>query len=132
MEWPSSIVIVIFALFLVAATLVLIVEAWKEWCWTDALSRWRKWVAMAGLICGSLGSMAVPVALLLNFLRTRVRVPWDFGDQALVFSILCGFCASVIGVPLTAFAWSKVRWLALPACGLSLVLCYFAILGLEG
>lgn len=132
MEWPASLVIVIFALFILAAAIVLIVEAWKEWCWTVAPTRWRKWVAMGGLICGSLGAIAVPVALLMQFQQARGRVSFMFAGQALSLSVLCGFCASILGIPLAAFASGKVRWLAIPACVLSALLCYGAILGLEG
>ena len=114
-------------LLLAATPPILIVLSWNRWSRTVAPSQQRRWAALGGLICGSLGAMGLPVYFLILSLHQRIQWLDHIESPALALSLVGGFFASLAGIPLAAFAWGKVRWLALPACALSLVLCYVAV-----
>lgn len=112
-----------------AATPVLLTAfAWREWTRTPAPSAWRRWLALFALLCGTLGALAQPTVFLV--LSVHQRISWLNRTEASTINwvILVGFAASLLGIPLASCAWGKVRWLTLPACALSLALCYISAL----
>jgi hypothetical protein len=61
-------------------------------------------------------------------LETHTWARWidRIEEPVMEYAALTGIATSAIAIPLAAFAWGRIRWLTLPACLLTLALCYVA------
>ena len=68
----------------------------------------------------------MPVVLLV--LTTHIWAKWidRIETDVMGYATITGILASLLAIPLAAFAWRRVRWLTLLACLLTLGLCYMA------
>ncbi len=119
----------LLAALYIALTLIpvaIVVFAWRGWILTTAPSAWRKWIALAALLVESIAALAMPVVLLVLTTHTWARWIDRIETDVMGYATITGIAASLLAIPLAAFAWRRVRWLTLLACLLTLGLCYVA------
>ncbi|MBT9331199.1 hypothetical protein [Paracidobacterium acidisoli] len=104
--------------------------AWKSWRRIPAPKGWRRWMAFAALLSGSIGTVAAPFVLLLIAFHKPAATPAKHLDISQSWSVLIGMAASLLGVILSFFAYRRVRWLVLFSCLLALAICYITAMSL--
>ncbi|MGB9029790.1 MAG: hypothetical protein WCC27_06690 [Acidobacteriaceae bacterium] len=116
---------------LILAPIALLAFAWRAWARTSPPSTWRKRTALAGLLAESLAALAMPVLMLA--LETHTWAKWidRIEVNTMGYAALTGMAASLIAIPLAAFAWRRIRWLTLSACLLTLALGFVAALSMS-
>ncbi len=122
----SGALLVALYIALTLMPVAIVVFAWRGWILTTAPSTWRKWVALAALLVESIAALAMPVVMLVLTTHSWARWIDRIEIDAMGYATTTGMAASVLAIPLAAFAWGRIRWLALPACLLTLALCIMA------
>jgi hypothetical protein len=116
--------LVVIYFVLIATPIALLVLGWRGWKTTRAPSYWRAGMALASLSMESIGALAMPVIMILLSTHTWAKWIQRIEITAMDDAVIVGIAASLIAIPLAAFAWGKTRWLTLLACILTLALCY--------
>jgi hypothetical protein len=116
------------SVFLVLASVptFLIFLAWSRWATNIAPSVWRRWVALAALLCGSAGAMAPPILFVILVLIERLHPLGQLAIRSLDDTIVDGFLVSAIGLIPALLAWGRTRRLTVSSCVVSLIVCYLA------
>jgi hypothetical protein len=111
---------------LIALPVALLTFAWRAWMASQAPSTWRKKTTLVALIVESIGAAGMPTLFLA--LETHTWARWIDRNEisAMNYASLTGVVASILAIPLAAFAWGKIRWLMLPVCLLTLSLSFLA------
>jgi hypothetical protein len=116
---------------LIVAPIVPLAFAWRTWGRTQPPSTWRKRTALAGPIAESIAALAMPVLMLALETRTWARWIDRIEVDTMGYAALTGMAASLIAIPLAAFAWGRIRWLTLSAGLLTLALCFVAAMSMS-
>jgi hypothetical protein len=98
--------------------------AWKSWRRIPAPAPWRKWMALASLLLGSMGVAATPCVLLMIAMHKQATTLEKHLDCYQSYSVLIGMTASLLGFAMGFFAYKRVRWWLLVSCILALAICY--------
>ena len=119
----TAAMLVVVLLILPALPIALLVFAWKAWpsAWAPSPSRQR--ATLAALICASIAAVAMPFLIFGRFYHPAP--PGGTPSLTLMITIIAGFAASLVGLPLAACAAGRIRWLTLIACLLCLAICGF-------
>lgn len=120
-----STILALTVFFLLAALPVCgMFYAWKSWRRIPAPAPWRKRMALASLLLGSVGAAATPFVLLLIATHKQAPTLEKHLDYYQSSSVLVGMTASLLGFAMGFFAYRRVRWWLLVSCALALAICY--------